>query len=263
MGSVPKLHRFLSEHCRFKFEIVIADNASTDRTLEIGRWFSKTFAAVRVVHLDQRGRGRAVKTVWLESPADVLSYMDVDLSTDLFAFPPMIEALVGGGFDVGTGSRLLKPSLTTRGLKREFISRSYNLLIKMLFHTRFSDAQCGFKAITSDAAADLLPLVDDEGWFMDTELLILAEKLGYRIFDLPVRWLDDADSRVKIWRTASGDLKGLARVRRNFATGKYSGRCRRSKISTHRNAAGNSALAESRVDGGRCGFQRSVRSQSV
>jgi hypothetical protein len=174
-----------------------------------------------VLHLDEKGRGRAVKTAWNESKADILSYMDCDLSTDLAAFPPLIESMISGRFDVAVGSRLLKPSLTTRGIRRETISRGYNLLIKASFHTKFSDAQCGFKAITKRAAQELLPLVEDNGWFMDTELLILAEKLGYRIFDLPVRWKDDPDTRVKIWSTAIEDIRGLLRLRRNFVRRAY------------------------------------------
>ena len=164
---------------------------------------------------------RAVKKAWSESKADILSYMDCDLSTDLAAFPPLVEALISCGFDVAIGSRLLKPCLTTRGFKREFISRGYNRLMKLFFQAQFSDAQCGFKAITKEAASALLPLVEDNEWFMDSELLILAEKLGYRIFDLPVHWVDDSDSRVKIWRTALSDLRGLARLKRNFMMGKY------------------------------------------
>jgi glycosyltransferase involved in cell wall biosynthesis len=221
-ASIPRLRRFLTECCRFQFEIVIADNASTDGTREIARCLSRAHEGVRVVHLDEKGRGRAVKKVWNESAGDILSYMDVDLSTDLNAFPPLIESLISGGFDMATGSRLLKPSLTTRGFKREMISRCYNILVKALFHTQFSDAQCGFKAVTRKAAEELLPLVEDTGWFMDTELLVLAEKLGWRIFDLPVRWTDDSDSRVKIWSTAIADIEGLIRLRRNFAAGKYS-----------------------------------------
>ncbi len=220
-ASLPKLHRFLGEHCRYPFEVVVADNASTDRTLEVARSFAATHQAVSVMHLEEKGRGRAVKHSWSVSRADILSYMDVDLATDLAAFPPLIEALLGGGHDIAVGSRRLKPSLTTRGLKREIISRCYMLLVKTLFQTKFSDAQCGFKAITRSAATALLPLVEDNGWFMDTEVLILAEKLGYRIFDLPVRWVDDPDSRVRIWSTAIGDLKGLIRVRRNLAAGKF------------------------------------------
>lgn len=218
-ASIPKLYRFLSEHCRFDFELVIADNGSTDRTPEIARSFSATQHEIRSVRLDEKGRGRAVKHAWHTSDADILSYMDVDLSTDLGAFPPLIEALLGGGYDVALGSRRLKPSLTARSLKREVISRCYMLLLKALFQTKFSDAQCGFKAITRDAAVALLPLVEDNGWFMDTELLILAEKLGYRLFDLPVRWVEDADSRVKIVDTAIKDIKGLLRVRKNFLKG--------------------------------------------
>lgn len=221
-ANIPKLYRLLCDHCRFQFELIIADNASSDRTLEVARSFSDKHQGVSVIHLDEKGRGRAVKHAWSVSNADILSYMDVDLSTDLAAFPPLIEALHAGGHDMAVGSRRLKPSLTTRGLKREIISRCYMLLVKALFQTKFSDAQCGFKAITKDAASVLLPLVEDNGWFMDTELLVLAEKLGYRIFDLPVRWVDDPDSRVKILSTAIKDIRGLVRVRRNFAAGRYS-----------------------------------------
>lgn len=221
-ASIPKLHSFLCNHCQFQFEIVIADNGSTDRTLELAHSFSNTHQSVGVMHLDQKGRGRAVRHAWNESSADILSYMDVDLSTDLAAFPPLIEALRGGGYDVAVGSRRLNPSLTSRGFKREFISRCYMLLVKALFQARFSDAQCGFKAITRDTASALLPSVEDNGWFMDTELLVIAEQLGYRILEFPVRWVDDPDSRVNILRTAIGDIKGLMRLRRNVLNGRYS-----------------------------------------
>jgi glycosyltransferase involved in cell wall biosynthesis len=222
-ASIGTLHRFLCEHCRFEFEIVVADNGSTDGTLSIARDLAGKCPSVRVLRLEEKGRGRALKRAWSESRAEICSYMDVDLSTDLHAFPSLVESLIGGGFDLAIGSRLLKPALTTRGIKRELISRCYNLLVKAAFRTRFSDAQCGFKAITRPAAQTLLPLVEDNGWFLDTELLVLAEKLGYRIFDLPVQWNDDPDSRVKIARTAWEDLKGIVRVRRNLWRGEYAG----------------------------------------
>lgn len=220
-SSIETLHTFLKAHCRFEAEIIIANNASTDRTLDIANDLARRFPEVRVVHLEQKGRGRALKRVWSESKADILSYMDVDLSSNLFAFPPMIEALISGGFDVGIGSRLLKGSTTRRSIKRELISRAYNLLVKAFFFTKFSDAQCGFKAITRGTANALLSKIEDRGWFFDTELLVLAEKSGYRIFDLPVSWIEDLDSRVKIVHTALDDIKGLIRVRRNFWKGKY------------------------------------------
>ncbi len=217
----PRLLAFLQDHCRFRFELVIANNASTDATLEVAQGLASTHQQVRVVHLEQKGRGGALRAVWSASSARILSYMDVDLSTDLAAFPPLVEALIGGGFDLATGSRLLKPSLTSRGWKRETLSRGYNRLIRILFRTGFSDAQCGFKALTRRAATELIPQVEDNGWFMDTELLILAERLGYRIFDLPVMWVDDTDSRVKIWSTAIADLRGLIRLRRKLDRGRY------------------------------------------
>ena len=220
-ASIKTLHDFLQNHCRFEWEIVIANNASTDRTLAIAGELYSRYKGVRIVHLDQKGRGRALKKVWSESPADIFSYMDVDLSSNLFAFPPLMEGLISGGFDIGIGSRLLKASTTRRSLKREVISRSYNLLVKALFRTKFSDAQCGFKAITKKAARELLPMIEDTGWFFDTELLVIGERLGYRIFDLPVSWIEDLDSRVNIVRTAMDDIKGLLRVHRNFRKGDY------------------------------------------
>jgi glycosyltransferase involved in cell wall biosynthesis len=216
-SSVRELVQFLAMRCRFESEVVIADNGSTDATWDVAGALAKEHPSVRRVRLSEKGRGRAVKKVWAESDCEVLTYMDVDLATELSAFPPLVESIISGGFDLAVGSRLLKPRLTTRGLKREFISRSYNRLIKLLFDPGFSDAQCGFKAISRRAARALIPLVESDGWFMDTELLLLAERLGYRIFDCPVRWVDDPGSRVALWATALSDVKGLLRLRRKFA----------------------------------------------
>ena len=204
-----------------RHEIVIVNNASIDRTLEIAQSLAAIHPNVRVLHLEERGRGRAVKRAWRESKAEILSYMDVDLSTDLAAFPRLIEPLMADSADLAVGSRLLPGSRTCRGIKREFISRGYNFLVKACFGTRFSDAQCGFKAIRRKASLELLPLIADNHWFMDTELLVVAEKLGYRIFDLPVAWVDDEDSRVKILHTAIEDLRGILRLRRNLKHEKY------------------------------------------
>jgi glycosyltransferase involved in cell wall biosynthesis len=215
--SVGKLRAFLQDHAGFTWEIVIADNGSTDRTAQIAEELGRRWPEVRAVHLPLKGRGRALRKVWSESSAEILSYMDVDLSTDLSAFPRLIEPLANGEYDVATGSRLLPGSQTTRCWKRELISHAYNRLVRACFRTRFSDAQCGFKAITRKAAGELLPLVEDDAWFFDTELLVWAERRGYRILDLPVRWVEDADSRVKILRTSWQDLRGLLRLRRNLA----------------------------------------------
>lgn len=220
--SIPALHDFLTARmAEYDWEIVIADNASIDRTPEVGRELEKQFARVRYLRLEQKGRGRALKKAWSECDADICSYMDVDLSTNLESYPPMIDALAHRGYDIGTGSRLMRGANTTRSIKREVISRSYNVMVKAFFFTKFSDAQCGFKAVTREVIAKLFPVIEDNVWFLDSELLIIGEKCGYKIFDVPVKWIEDLDTRVKIFRTAVDDIKGLLRVRRNFREGKY------------------------------------------
>ena len=214
--SMDKLLHYLAT-TGLDYQVIIAENGSTDETLEIANAIAARCPRVSAFHLEAAGRGRALKKAWALGQSDLLAYMDVDLSTDLHCLPPLIESL--GSFDLAVGSRLLEGSVTTRGFKREAISRGYNFLIKSLFHTHFSDAQCGFKALTRKAASELLPLVEDNNWFMDSELLILAETLGYRILDMPVRWVDDADSRVSIWRTVCQDLRGLLRLRRSLRRG--------------------------------------------
>jgi glycosyltransferase involved in cell wall biosynthesis len=222
--SIPALHAFLEANLAdYDWEIEIADNASIDGTPEVSGKLVEEYARVRYLRLEQKGRGRALKKSWMESDADIVSYMDVDLSTNLDSFPPMVHALAHEGYDIGTGSRLMKGANTERSLKREIISRSYNLMVKAMFFTRFSDAQCGFKAVTREVVDVLLPHIEDNVWFFDSELLIIGEKSGYRIFDVPVKWIEDLDTRVKIVSTAIDDIKGLIRVRRNFWRGAYTG----------------------------------------
>jgi len=211
--SIDVLRGFFNTSFPYRWRIVIADNASVDRTLEIAKKLSSQFPEVTYLHLDQKGRGRALRRAWLESEADIVSYMDVDLSTGLEAFVPLMDGLAQQGYHVAIGSRLSKGARVERQLKREIISRSYNLLIKVMFRNHFTDAQCGFKALTRKAVMDLVPMVEDQGWFFDTELLLRAEQKGYKIFEVPVAWVDDPDSRVKVVETAWGDFKGLLRVR--------------------------------------------------
>ncbi len=210
--SILKLRNFLKDNLKIPWRIVIADNGSTDGTLKLAQELGKEFPDVKAVHIEQKGRGRALRRIWLESQSDIVSYMDVDLSTDLSAFPPLIEAITAGS-DVAIGSRLSSGARVKRSLKREIASRVYNIIIKIIHQTRFSDAQCGFKAISRKAAGELLPLVKDNEWFFDTELLILAEKRGYRIKEIPVKWVEDPDSTVKIMNTAYKDIKGLIRLK--------------------------------------------------
>ena len=219
-GCVLRLHEHLTRSFPYPFRITVADNASTDGTLEIAYGLAGRLPGVRAVHLEQKGRGRALRAVWSESDAAVVAYMDVDLSTDLNALLPLVAPLISGHSDLAIGSRLSRGSRVVRGPKREIISRCYNLILRGTLAARFSDAQCGFKAIRRDVAARLLPLVEDTGWFFDTELLVLAERAGLRIHEVPVDWVDDPDSRVDIVATAVADLKGVWRVSRALATGR-------------------------------------------
>jgi putative flippase GtrA len=217
--SVHRLHRYLRDSFPYPVRITIADNASVDDTPRIADELAAELDDVRVVRLEQKGRGRALHQVWSQSDAMVLVYMDVDLSTDLAAVAPLVAPLISGHSDLAIGTRLGRGSRVVRGAKREIISRCYNLILRSTLQARFSDAQCGFKAIRADVAHSLLPHVADTGWFFDTELLVLAERSGLRIHEVPVDWVDDADSRVDIVATAAADLKGVGRLLRGFASG--------------------------------------------
>jgi glycosyltransferase involved in cell wall biosynthesis len=213
--SVNALAAFLSNNLNdYEWAVVVADNGSTDATPSICQSLSEQDSRVRHVRLEQRGRGRALKRAWAESNADIVAYMDVDLSTDLSALPQTIAAVDGEGYDIAIGSRLKRGAqVIGRSFKRELISRSYSLIFRAMFLAGFQDAQCGFKAVSRRAADDVAPLVVDNGWFFDTEMLLIAEKNGYRIKEIPVKWTDDPDSRVKIISTAWEDIKGLLRLR--------------------------------------------------
>lgn len=213
--SVCRLHAFMSsEMGAYAWNIVIADNGSTDCTLAVAAGLADRFPEVRYISLTERGRGRALRRAWRESDADVMAYMDVDLSTDLAHVPDLVAAVAHEGYQLAIGSRLLPDSqVIGRTLQREITSRGYSLLFRSIFFTPFRDAQCGFKAVSRAVAHDLAPMVVDNGWFFDSELLILAQKCGFRIREIPVRWTDDPDTRVRIMRTAWEDVKGLMRLK--------------------------------------------------
>ena len=211
--SVRLLHSYLTDNLPFDFVITIADNASTDGTFAIAQRLRRELPRVRAVHLDRKGRGLALRHVWSSSEADIVAYMDADLSTGLDAFLPLIAPLLSGHSDLSVGSRLAHGAQVVRGPKREIISRVYNLLLRTVLSARFSDAQCGFKAGRTEVIRALLPAVADDTWFFDTELLMLAQRKGLRIYQVPVTWTEDPDSSVEIVRTALADLRGVARLR--------------------------------------------------
>jgi Glycosyl transferase family 2 len=211
-ARITELRRFLDDSFPFRALVTVVDNASTDGTFALAGQLAATVPGVAAMHLPRKGRGHALRTAWSTSCAPVVAYMDVDLSTSLTALLPLVAPLLSGQRDVTIGTRLARGSHVVRGPKRELISRAYNLLLKLSLRGRFSDAQCGFKALRREAALQLLPLVKDDEWFFDTELLVTAERLGLRIGEVPVDWVDDPDSRVQIVRTALSDLRGVWRI---------------------------------------------------
>src|ERR1700710_2333815 len=211
-ASIRRLHEFLGSELPFDAQITIANNASTDATAQVARALEADLDGVQLLDLPEKGRGRALRSAWTASDAQVLAYMDVDLSTELRALLPLLAPLVSGHSDLSIGTRLAHGARVVRGPKRELISRSYNVLLRATLHARFSDAQCGFKAGRADALRELLPAVRDEAWFFDTELLVVAQRRGLRVHEVPVDWVDDPDSRVDIVATAIEDLRGVARL---------------------------------------------------
>ena len=217
--SIRRLHTYLATSFPFAFRVTIADNASTDATWLLAKRLAERFPDVRAVHVAEKGRGRALRQVWSASDADVVAYMDVDLSTGLEALLPLVAPLLSGHSDLAIGTRLANGAAVVRGPKRELVSRCYNLLLRTAMRARFSDAQCGFKAGRTEVVQDLLPTVEDQAWFFDTELLLAAQHQGLRIHEVPVDWVEDTDSRVDLVQTALDDLRGMARVARRQLPG--------------------------------------------
>jgi glycosyltransferase involved in cell wall biosynthesis len=214
--SVETVLPFLAQHFDLDYRLVIVDNGSTDGTHELAEELSFEDRRIYALRLHQAGRGRALRYAWTHSQADCACYMDVDLSTDLADLPRLVGAILDEGYDIAIGSRLQPESQVSRSVKRTVISRAYNAFLKAALSTRLSDAQCGFKAVNQRVIREIVPLVRDESWFFDTEMLALAERRDFRIKDLPVTWSEDDDSRVKILRTAWDDVKGVFRLRRQF-----------------------------------------------
>jgi len=219
-ANVELLLAYLRAEFPFRFSVVVADNSSSDGTPQVAARLAERNDEVAALRLERKGRGLALRTAWLASDADVVSYMDVDLSTNLESFLPLVAPILSGHSEVAIGTRLAHSAHVRRRVKREVLSRGYNHLIHAGFRAGFSDAQCGFKAIRADVARRLLPLVEDDGWFFDTELLLLAERNGCRIHEVPVDWVEDLDSRVDLLPTIAADLRGLWRMRRSFWSGR-------------------------------------------
>jgi glycosyltransferase involved in cell wall biosynthesis len=218
--SLRRLHGHLVDSFPHSFQITVADNASTDTTLRIAERLARELPGLKVLRFQERGRGNALRHVWLHSPSPVLAYVEAGMSIDLAAVAPLLAPLISGHSDLAIGTRLARTSSATGCHRSTSVSRSYNILLHLVLGARFSDAQCGFKAIRADVVHRILPHVRDDAWFFDTELLVIAERCGLRIHEVPVDWIDNPDPSIDVVRTALADLRGIARLARDLVTGR-------------------------------------------
>jgi len=216
-ANVEVLLAYLREEFPFRYRIVIADSAGVEGTRAVAASLAARHEEVTLLGLGRKGRGVALRTAWLASDADVVSTIDVDLSTQLESFLPLVAPVLSGHSELAVGTRLAHDAGIGRRLERDLV---YNGLIRAAFRVGFSDARCGFKAIRADVARRLLPFVEDDGSFFDTELLLLAERNGLRIHEVPVDRSEDLDSRVELLPAIAADLRGLWRMRRSFWRGR-------------------------------------------
>lgn len=217
--NVRRLIAELGSGYPYEWTVSIVDNGSMDASWEVADRIARTVPNVRALRLEERGRGRALKAAWITSKADVVAYMDIDLSTDLSALRSLIDPIAGGSAEICIGSRLSRESQVTRSARREVISHLYNWIARAALRYRISDAQCGFKAVSRQVVEQIVPTITDDSWFFDTELLVLASRQGLRIKEVPVLWIEDNDSRVKILSTAVDDLRGIWRLARDRGSG--------------------------------------------
>ena len=207
------MHKYLTENIKEDWKIIIANNASTDNTKYIANDLTRKLHNIKAVHLQFKGKGNAIKYVWSNYKADVYAFCDVDLSTDISCLKDLFYSILEGN-DLIAGSRYLRTSKSMRTFNRLFLSKNYIYLVKLLFKTKFDDFQCGFKAVNKRIAEEILPKVKNKEWFFDTELVILAEQSKrYKIKQIPVKWYENKDTKVKIFKTAYDFISNLIKLR--------------------------------------------------
>lgn len=213
--NILLLHSFLKKNLTLNWQITIADNASTDATLKIAKDLTKRYNEINCIHLDEKGKGRALKAAWTQSQAEIMGYLDVDLAYDLNDLPLMVQSLQQNA-SIATGNRYDSRSVVDRGWKRTILSQAYRAFVRLLLETNLNDFQGGFKFINKQVKQKVLPLVKDTGWFFDTELLVLAEKCQYSIVQLPIKCYQGKNTKLNIVKDARFFSKNLFNFRRRL-----------------------------------------------
>ncbi|MFH0875070.1 MAG: glycosyltransferase [archaeon] len=208
-----KLHTHLSSFFKdYNWKIIIAENGSNDQTFRIAKKLCKKYSNISCFHLKTKGRGFALRNAWTDSKADIVCYMDIDLSTDLSHLKDLISS-VGAKYTAATGSRLSNLSKVSRPIYRSFLSKSYNFLVRLILKTKIMDLGCGFKAAKRELIVPLFKSVKSNDWFFDAELFLLIEKKEYSIKQIPVKWMHGAKSKVKLTSIISEYMKSIIRMR--------------------------------------------------
>lgn len=196
VDSVEKVRNVLLE-LGWTFEIIIAENGSTDGSDIISKMLSEEYEEVKHLHTE-KGRGNALRAAFKKAEGDVIMYMDMDLSTDLRYIEVIVNSILDG-YDVVTGSRLLPESVVVgRISKREITSRAYNFLVRLILGSKLMDHQCGFKAYNKESLRVIIDDVKDNDWSFDTEILVKSQKKGFKVTEIPVYWVDNTDTSVKL-----------------------------------------------------------------
>lgn len=207
--------KFLAD---YDYQIIVADNKSTDKTAEKVKQLLVKINRLDYLFIEQKGKGLAIRTTWQKYLADFdyFVFMDADLATDLKALLPLVSALASENYDLAIGSRNLKKSKIQRSLLRRFFSFGYGVLAKLILGTKISDSTCGFKAVSQKVVQAIMPLVKNQTWFFDSELVFLAEKKGFKIKEIPVNWAEPSKenkSKVNVFKVSGQYLKELLRLR--------------------------------------------------
>ena len=211
-GAVTKISQALKE-TRYVYEIVIAEDGSTDGTAERAEELTQKFPYIKHIHREKRlGRGTALNNAFKQCNGKVFVYMDLDLATDLKYLKPLIDAITVEDNDFSTGSRMLPESKVERSLSRSISSKTYNFLVRHMLGSNLKDHQCGFKAFKRDPVLALLDDVEATHWFWDTEIMVRAHRQGYKIKEIAVEWKSGRDTKVNLLKDSWDMFQQIMRL---------------------------------------------------
>ena len=213
--NINILTEWLKNNFKYEWIVTIADNGSTDNTKKIAKDLDMKNKKIILKEITSKGRGIALRESWLSSTSDICAFMDIDLSTELEYLNEIIYPIVELECEICCGSRWMSSSNVKRGLFRGILSWSYNFILQTTLGLKIKDSQIGFKAIKTDTAKKVIPLIKDNEWFFDTELLLISQKNDLKIKQIPVIWIDHPKSTVVVLKTVKMFLRNVWRMKKD------------------------------------------------